>query len=74
VGLVDYHLDQPHPPQKCLLQNADNISAHLVLHPDELVSHPEAFMCFWVGQYFHKDGVFAVKLAHYVQQVDVCSM
>jgi len=51
--------------------DADNVFSHLVLHPDELVSYPEAFMCFWVSQYFHEDHIFAVELAHHVQQVEV---
>ena len=55
MGLVEYNLDQLPPPQKCPPRYADDISAPLALHPDELVSYPEAQLSFRVSQNLCKE-------------------
>ena len=69
MSLVEYDLNQLPPPQKCPLQYADNISAHLAFHPDELVSYPEVWMSFGVGQNFSKEWSFVIRLAHNLCEV-----
>ena len=71
MGLVEYDFDQFPPPQKCPPWYADNISAHLALHPDELVSYPKAQMSFGVGHDFSKEWIFAVRPAHDLRKVKV---
>ena len=69
MGLVEYDLNQLPPPQECPPQYADDISAHLALYPDELVSYPEVWMSFGVGQYFSKEWIFVIGPAHDLQDV-----
>ena len=71
MGLVEYDFDQLPPPQKCPPRYADDISAHLALRPDELVSYPEARMSFRVGHDFSKERIFAVRPAHNLRKVKI---
>ena len=38
VGMVYYDLNQPPPPEECLLWKAYDVPVHLVLGPDELLA------------------------------------
>ena len=69
MGLVEYDFDQLPPPQKCPLRYADNISAHLVLRPDELVLYPKAQMNFGVYHNFSIEWIFVIRLAHDLREV-----
>ena len=71
MSLVKYDLNQLPPPPKCPPQYADDISAHLALRPDELVSYPEAWMSFGVGHDFSKEWIFAVRPAHDLHKVEL---
>ena len=69
MSLVEYDFDQLPPPQKCPPWYADDVSAHLALRPDELVSYPEAWMSFRVDHNFSKEQIFAIRLAHDLHEV-----
>ena len=69
MSLVKYNFNQLPPPQKCPPWYADDISAHLALHPDELVSYPEAWMSFGVGQNLSKEWIFAIRPVHDLHEV-----
>ena len=71
MGLVKYDFDQLPPPQKCPPQYADNISAHLALHPDELVSYPEVQMSFRVDHDFSKEWIFVIRPVHDLHKVKI---
>ena len=69
VSLVKYDLDQSPPPDECLLGNADNVPAHLVFSPDELVFNPKAWMR--VVKNFHKEWLFMIVSSHESHKVEV---
>ena len=67
--MVEYDLNQLPPPQKCPPRYADDISAHLALRPDELVSYPKEWMSFRVDHDFSKEWIFVIRPAHDLHEV-----
>ena len=47
-----------------------HVSAHPALHPDELVSYPEAWMSFRVDHNFSKEWIFVIRPAHNLCKVE----
>ena len=71
VSLIKYDLDQSPPLDKCLLGDADNVPAHLVFSPDELVSNAEAWVCLWMVKDLHKEWVFMIMGSHEPYKIKV---
>ena len=61
VSLIEYDLNQPPPPDKCL---PDNVPAHLVFSSDEPVSNPKAWVCLLMVKDLHKEWIFMIVSLH----------
>ena len=55
VSLIEYDLNQPPPPDKCLLGDTDDVPAHLVFSTDEPVSDPKVWMHLQMVKNLHKE-------------------
>ena len=71
MSLVKYDLDQLPPPDESLLGDADYVSAHLVLSPDEPIFNPEARMHLRMVKNFHKEWVFMIVSSHKLCKVNL---
>ena len=69
--MIEYDLDQLPPPDECFLGDADNIPAHLVFGPDELVSDPETQVHLQMLKNLHQEWIFMIVALHKLCEVDV---